>query len=903
MASSLRIISMELLTERGIRDFSIRGNYVNRRSLLSRRDPRSLKKEKEVPNRPGYSPPVVEFEHHGGTTGSISVRESDIPLLCQDDFENANRHLWLILNARRGDPKAAKDLSSAAQKHPWHLVGGSERLQPTESRFVVPSTSCETHSERDISQKGFILLKLSQLGYPVPDFVVLTSEAYADHAQHLEDHLSEAIEQLEFLTMQNLGDSRDPLVFAIRCATAHYIPGVMDTYLNVGVTESTLPRLEEIYGSVVTRKMFLNNLRNLCNSLDSEDSAAVIGAVKSDLPPDEVEQLVDQLSEIIRKTDRRLLEDAFFQAAFFARQAYKHYEENQDLVLTLCRGKEIYPSLILQKMVCTVRHENAYAGVISSRHTQTGLGIELQTARNIFGEEMMTGTAEVESTVFEDRTAIRESFPAVFHFVPHLTELEREFESPVTIEFAVEATKRSQWFALLQLNETGMAGRAAVISVMDLHKSGAISRKRMTELIRPYHIRQLTSDTIDQEAYNVLNSFCSGVAVLPRSAVSARVYFTGEAALRAKRQGEKVCLCKKTFLPTDTVVMREMDAIISLTSAAVHVVTICQSLGIPALLSLEKNGVSLEPGGRLVNSSGSEIREGDWITISSRRRAIYEGKGKFKPARLLRYMRGEPVQFDGEEKNTFASIAYAYRYYQQLIRGLKVEQISTLNEVTRLVNYDLGGESEDARQLVNGWFDDREVLYMEEVLKSDIGDHLGQSRVFDMLTLDRKIRFFKRSVEKCSRERISGYEAGAFMLGRFLSLRYPAAFWKCFSPSEAGLLVNEWVLFEKYMQVLHNVGERKVLQSRKKILKDGLDMLYLHPGNVMGLISLKLSGTRLNEAKDSLPAWSDPQSAKVLELLQQPYRVFYDFDAVWSVGELEKICREENLPVPGPEDA
>ena len=110
-----------------------------------------------------------------------------------------------------------------------------------------------------------------------------------------------------------------------------------------------------------------------------------------------------------------------------------------------------------------------------------------------------------------------------------------------------------------------------------------------------------------------------------------------------------MCLCKKTFVPTDTVVMREMDAIMSLTSAAVHVVTICQSLGIPALLSLEKHGVTLQPSGGLVNSSGREIKEGDWITLSSRRRSIYEGKAKFKPGRLLRYMRGQPIEM-GEEK-------------------------------------------------------------------------------------------------------------------------------------------------------------------------------------------------------------------------------------------------------------
>ena len=890
---------METVTGTEIRDFKVRGNYFNQRTLLFRRASHSSKKNDIVPNSPGYSPPVVEFELQDGTGGSVVVSEADIPLLCNDDLEQGKRHLSLIVSARRGDPKAAKDLSSAAQQD---ALGGAGRVQPSENEFVVPCTSSQAHSEQDISQKGLILLKLSQLGYPVPDFVVLTADAYTKRAQHFEEHLSDAIKQLEILTMQGLGNYGNPLVFAIRCATTRYIPGVMDTYLNVGVTESTLPRLEKMYGSVAARKMFLNNLRNLCRFLDRDKHAAIIGAVRSDLSPGEVMGLTERLSEIVRKTDKSLIEDPFAQAAFFAKQAYKDFEENQALVLSLCRGTEHYPSLILQKMICTVRDENSYAGVVYSRHTKTGLGMELQTAHNIFGEEIMTGTAEIQSTSFEDREAIKDIFPAVYHFVPHLGDLEREFESPVTIEFAVEATRRYQWFALLQLNETGMAGRAALTAAMDLHKSGTVSRERVTELIRPYHIKQLTSDTIDEDVFRTLTSFCSGVSVLPRSAVSARVYFTGEAALKAKRDGDKVCLCKKTFVPTDTVVMREVDAILSLTSAAIHVVTICQSLGIPALLNLEKSGVSWEPGGALVNSAGREIKEGDWITLSSRRRTIYEGKARFKPARLLRYMKGESLEIDDEERKTFASIAYAYRYYQQLIRGLTVEQVSTLNEVIRLVNFEMRGESDEAKQLVNSWFDDREQLYIEEVLKSDIGDHLGQGNVFEMLTLERKVRFFKGALAKCTREHVSGYEAGAFMLGRFLSFRYPVAFWKCFSPSEIGPLVNEWVLFEKYMQLLHKVGERKVLLARKQILKDGLDQLSLQPSNVQCFITLKLSGTRLEEVKDSLPEGSDRQSARVLELLHQPYRAFYNFDAVWSVSQLEKICREENLPLPGPDD-
>jgi len=842
---------------------------------------------------------MVEFELPDGAVRSITVRETDALLLRDDDNGKAEDYLRLILEARGGDCQAVAELSALTESY---LSGGMGELQPVESSFVVPCTSCQPHSEQAISHKASTLLKLYQLGYAVPDFVVLTAEAYLDRAQHLEEHLSDALAQLELLTAQKLGDTEASLALAVRCATGQYIPGVMDTYLNVGVTEKTLPGFEKMYGRAAAHKMFLNNLRNLYRFVSREKHAEILKAVTPGLSPAEVDDLIARLTGTFAKADRQLIEDPFAQALFFAKQSYKDFEQNEELVVTLCRETEPYPSIILQKMICTVRHDNAYAGVISSRHSQTGVGIELQTAHNIFGEEIMTGAAEVESTTFQDREAIKDAFPAVYHFVPHLPELERQFECPVTIEFAVEATSRHQWFALLQLNETAMTGRAAFVAVVDMHKSGTVSRQRVTELIHPYHVKQITSDTIDQEVFDSLDSFCVGVSVLPRSAVSARIYFSSEAALEAKSLGQRVCLCKDTFVPTDTVVMREVDAIVSLTGAAIHVVTICHGLGIPGLLSLEKSGVVLDPGQGLVNSAGKKIKEGDWITLSSKRKTLYEGEATFVPGRLLRYIRGEAVPMDDQERETFASVAYAYRYYQQLIKGLKVDQISSLTEVTRLVNFELGRESEEAGKLVNGWFDERETQYVEGVLKSDIGDHLGQSNVFQMLSLDRKIKFFKRAIDKCARDHISGYEAGAFMLGRFLCVRYPAAFWRSFGSPEIGLLVNEWVLFEKYMQVLHNVGEREALKARKQILKGGLDQLSLHPAGLQPLITLKLSKAPLEDVKDSLPQWADPQSAHVFELLQLPYRSFYDFNAPWSVGRLKRICEEERLPVPGPDD-
>jgi hypothetical protein len=391
--------------------------------------------------------------------------------------------------------------------------------------------------------------------------------------------------------------------------------------------------------------------------------------------------------------------------------------------------------------------------------------------------------------------------------------------------------------------------------------------------------------------------------------VSAQVYFTSRAALSAKSRGQKVCLCKKTFLPTDSAVMREMDAIISMSWAAVHVVTICHGLGIPALLNLEKHGVRLLPEGGLVNAMGTAIKEGDWITLSSRKNTIFEGEAPqsnnerlLQPDGLAGEMKGDHFDLDEDERKSFALLSYAFRYYQQLSHGIEFDQTSTLGEVLRLVNFELRSNPDEARQLVNGWYDNHASLYMEEVLKSEIGDHLSQSNAFEMLTLDRKVKFFKQALAKCFCDRISGYSAGAFMLGRYLSQRYPVAFWKALTPQEIGLCVNEWVLFEKYMQVLHNVGEREVILARKQILTKGLEDIDLHEGRLQNLITLKLSGAPLQEAKDSLPAWSDPQSGHVLELLQQPYRVFFDFQAPWSIQRLKKLCGEEDIPLPGPND-
>jgi hypothetical protein len=887
-----------------VTELRIRGNYSNWRSLLVSLDDRSAASTFVPRDHPGYVPPVAQYwtaDQPDGPGHEMEVRGTDLPLLCQSPPEHGREHLTLILRARRGDRQAAEHLTATVAAYHRDVSAWLRASRLVESYSIVPSASNEEYASTSVSLKGQVLLELSRKGYPVPDFVIVTADCYPEWEANGELLLGQAVDDLQVMTRQTLGSSENPLIFALRVAMPHYSPGFMPTFLNVGATESALPGLQQTFGVKVANKIFLNNLRNLVRLLDPATYSQLVGQLTPYLDATTTSRMIDRIAGVIRKRDAQLLQDPFRQLGYLAEQARLHFEANTDVLLTLSRGQRYFPSLILQKMVCSVRDAKSYAGVLFSRHWKTGVGHQLQTGHDIFGEEIMTGTVEAQETCFREAADVKETFPAVHHFVPCLTDLERQFESPVTIEFAAESSNGHEFFALLQLNQMEMTGRAAFISVVDLHKEGAISRKRVTELICPYHVKQIESDTIDSDSYATLELFGHGISLLPRRPITARIYFSPEAALTAKKRGETVCFCKRTFEPSDTVVMREVDAIISLTSAAIHVVTICQSFGSPGLLSLEKFGITLQPEGRLVNATGSEIVEGDWTTISSRRQTLFKGRAKYKPARLLHYLKGEPVVLEEGEKQAFTDMAYAYRYYQQLVRGMQLNQISKLNELIRLVNLELRGEAEEARTLVRSWFDGHESTYVEEVLASDMGDHLNQHTLFDMLTLDRKIRFFKDALEKCARERIAGFTAGAFMLGRFISLPQPVAFWRAFSPTELAMLVNEWVLFEKYILVLHQLGERKIVRAKTKILKEGLDDLALTTASVKGLIPLKLSGAPLDVIQRSMPEWCDRQATEVVQVLRRPYGDFYDYSAPWSVKELQKFCEEGNLEVPPPD--
>jgi hypothetical protein len=740
-------------------------------------------------------------------------------------------------------------------------------------------------------------MRLSRQGFATADFNLLSARAFALPPAELDRAVHAVIGNLEVLTGRRLGDPRNPLLIAMRSAVSEYIPGFMPTYLNVGLTPDLIPGLPARYGLDGAVRIRLNNRKTILEALDPGAYALLEGEFRPDLTRAETERLIGRVEESIARRAPHLLTDAFGQIRFFLDCAYRYYVEHLDVLRNFMRRETHFPAVIFQRMVCSVIDDRSYAGLLYSRDPATGQGVFLQYAKAAFGEDLMTGRLAPQEARFSTRDEARADFPAVYHFWNRLFQLEDIFGAPVMVEFTgVHGT-----FTILQVNAAEMTGFAMLTAVMDMHRAGRISAERVREVIRPCHVRQIECDAIDPASIQALEPFARGVAVLPRSVVTGRLSFS---AAPERDDTSRAILAKERFTPQDAMDMQRVRGICSLSPAAIHVVTTAQNLGIPALLNLEADGVRIDRAGRrLVNGAGRELREGDWVTISSRHRTLYAGRAMFAPARLLRFMAGEPVELGASERPRFERLAVDYRGYRRILERVDASLFESIEDLGHAIRYgELRDDPDRAREFVNRCFDTRADDLVRRLLDTTLGMHLVNMTAFALLTEDRQVRLFRMAVAACLDRGLSGYHAGAFVIGSLLDPASPAVFWERFQPGEIGFLLNEWVQHRKYLGVLDALGEKRVARAREVILAGGLGELPGLTAAAAGFLSLKLSRVDLAEVARALPPLADPQTGELLEQLRQPFGRLVDFGDEATVARFRARCETEGVSMPGPDD-
>ncbi len=110
-----------------------------------------------------------------------------------------------------------------------------------------------------LGNKGYNLIKLLLLDIPVPPGFVITTEffrcreaivafkqAYEDFVEQVREHIS----VLEKVTKRNFGSAENSLLLSVRSGAAISMPGMMNTFLNVGINEHIVEGLIRETGEV-----------------------------------------------------------------------------------------------------------------------------------------------------------------------------------------------------------------------------------------------------------------------------------------------------------------------------------------------------------------------------------------------------------------------------------------------------------------------------------------------------------------------------------------------------------------------------------------------------------------------------------------------------------------------------
>src|SRR5208283_3976432 len=166
--------------------------------------------------------------------------------------------------------------------------------------------------------KGANLAEMANLGVPVPPGFTITTEVCVlylknkTYPKEVFQQIEEAIDKLEILNNKKLGDAGDPLLVSVRSGARVSMPGMMDTVLNLGLTDKSVIELankvnDERFAYDCYRR-FISMFGDVVLELEFEKFDSLIANKKkelrvesdTDLDAKSLKELAESFKEIIK---------------------------------------------------------------------------------------------------------------------------------------------------------------------------------------------------------------------------------------------------------------------------------------------------------------------------------------------------------------------------------------------------------------------------------------------------------------------------------------------------------------------------------------------------------------------------------------------------------------------------
>ncbi len=474
--------------------------------------------------------------------------------------------------------------------------------------------------------KGANLAEMTNIGIPVPGGFTITTEtcdAYYKAGKKwptgLKKQVEENLKKLEKAMKCELNNSEKPLLVSVRSGAAVSMPGMMDTVLNLGLTDKVVAGIIEKTGNARfawdSYRRFIDMFGDVVMGCHHEHFEEAIEKLKkerkvtsdTELTAEDLEELVKRYKAVYKKVigkpfpqDPRSQLEASINAVFSSWNCPRAEKYRQLNDIRGLKGTAVN----VQAMVFGNMGDDCGTGVCFTRNPSTG-------KKEFYGEFLMN--AQGEDVVAGIRTPepmkglSKKSPKAYKQLIATMTRLEKHYKDMQDIEFTIQQGD----LYILQTRSGKRTAAAALKTAVDMVKEKMIDKKTAVLRIAPSQLDQLLHPSFKPGAKK--NVVCKGLPASPGAAVGQAV-FTAEEAEVWKKAGKKVILCRIETSPEDIGGMDAATGILTQRGGMTsHAAVVARGMGRCCVAGASDIAINYKA--KSMKISGKTIKQGDWISL------------------------------------------------------------------------------------------------------------------------------------------------------------------------------------------------------------------------------------------------------------------------------------------------
>jgi len=489
-----------------------------------------------------------------------------------------------------------------------------------------------TATAQTMGFKAFNLLQMAQIQLPVPPAFVLGTGYCQDEQTRASAAAPQTwvpgLKALQDTCGQLLGDPRRPLLLSVRSGAPVSMPGMMETLLNIGLCDATVPgmirqtgnprlvwdayrRLVMTFGEVVASlnpALFEAELNKVAGDRDERDldfaelrtvtraCLATYASVNGQpFPQDPQAQLAQAIAAVLQS----------WQSA--KAREYRRVNKLPD---------ELGTAVTVQAMVFGNAGGQSGAGVGFTRDPATGEpGLWVDFLFNAQGEDVVSGRRSAHG-----HTEMAEVLPAAWQALQDAAALlERHFGDMQDVEFTVQDGR----LYMLQTRTGKRTPQAAARIALDMLDEGLIDTnmaKARTASLTPQALMRQRVVSADGEPLTPLGhaaTACTGVAI-------GEIAFDEARAHARLAGGASVVLVRRDAETSDMAALESAVGLLTQRGARTsHAAVVARQLGKVCLVGC--SAMTLDESARSLMLNGVTLHEGDVITLDGNEGAIYQG--------------------------------------------------------------------------------------------------------------------------------------------------------------------------------------------------------------------------------------------------------------------------------------